>query len=218
MTQFSPPPPPPPGSYPSSAHTGYPGDEPPFSAAAIAGFVLSFLGCAGVPAVLGLILGIVGISATRNRQRRGRGLAIAAIPLSIITGASSLFVVAALYFVLTASAVAQALPGMFSADETELARAIPAFRQSMTREFSEAVSEEQLRAWLVRVNEANGRLVGLSRPSFPQTSNESNSQSVLLTGKFVNGQRPVEIELKVAGLSFRIHDIRVGDSSPREVQ
>jgi len=52
-----------------------------FSVWAIAGFVLSFF---GIFAVLGLTFSIVGLSQTKNNQRRGRGLAIAGLIISII--------------------------------------------------------------------------------------------------------------------------------------
>ena len=95
MTQFQPPTP-----GPAMAPGGPVGVPPAFnepvrwSAAAVAGFVLSLVGCLIVTAPLGLILGIVGIVTTRGGRRRGMGLAIAAIPISLLTGVFSLIVVA----------------------------------------------------------------------------------------------------------------------------
>ncbi|GAA4803623.1 DUF4190 domain-containing protein [Nocardioides caeni] len=64
---------------------GYPGGSDPIGpktdGISIAALVLSFLCCL---APIGVILGIVGISRTKGGQRKGRGLAIAAIVVGIL--------------------------------------------------------------------------------------------------------------------------------------
>ena len=76
---------------PIADHTRTGPEHSPWSVAAIAGLVLSLLGCSLIGAVLGLILGIVGITRTRGGRRRGMGLAIAAIPISLGTGLIGVF-------------------------------------------------------------------------------------------------------------------------------
>lgn len=70
----------PPGSYGPPGGYGQPA-QAPNDGVSIAGFVLSLLCCTSI---IGLILGFVGLSRTKNGQRRGRGLAIAAVIIGII--------------------------------------------------------------------------------------------------------------------------------------
>lgn len=75
-------------------HPGYPGGlyalMPPTSGMAVTGFILgllSFILCPGLLAPAGLIFSILGVretSARRDIPRRGRGLAIAGLVLSIV--------------------------------------------------------------------------------------------------------------------------------------
>ena len=95
MSQFSPPAGPPPGEMPEGDAVVMPRPKS-WSALAISGFVLSLVGCLGITAALGLVFGIAGILATRGRRKRGFGLAVAAIPISMLTGALS--VVGLYYF------------------------------------------------------------------------------------------------------------------------
>lgn len=68
---------------------GFGGQPPKTDGVSIASFVLSLLCCTGL---IGLILGFVGLSRTKNGQRKGRGFAIAGIVLGVL----SLLVVAGL--------------------------------------------------------------------------------------------------------------------------
>lgn len=83
-------PPPPPGGggggYSGGNYGGnYGGDgfqpAPSTDGISIAALVLSFLCCL---APIGVILGFVGLGRTKNGQRKGRGLAVAAIPIGIV--------------------------------------------------------------------------------------------------------------------------------------
>lgn len=89
----------PPGGpgYPPPGGTGYQGGpwpggyggppyqvRPPFSALAIVGFVLSLLWLFGAGSLAGLILGIISLRSMAKRLQRGRGLAIAAIVISVL--------------------------------------------------------------------------------------------------------------------------------------
>ncbi len=56
-------------------------EQKEFSAFAIMGFVLSFL---GLFSIVGLVFSIIGILQTRDNKKRGRGLAIAGLIISII--------------------------------------------------------------------------------------------------------------------------------------
>lgn len=88
-----------PAGFPPSGPTGFqppPGYQPygfqpvapqqSTSGLAIASLVCSLVGLflCGVPAVLGVIFGFVGLSQTKNNARRGRGMAIAGLVVGII--------------------------------------------------------------------------------------------------------------------------------------
>ena len=68
-----------------------PSEVPPFSLAAITSLVFSLLFCIPGLAILGLLTGIIGIFTTSGGARRGRGLAITGVVLSLLVGAVWLF-------------------------------------------------------------------------------------------------------------------------------
>lgn len=82
MSQYppSPTPPPtpnyaPPGMYPQQTRT---------SAAAVTSLICGILGCLVITGIIAIITGIIGISATKNPNVKGRGLAIAGLILGLI--------------------------------------------------------------------------------------------------------------------------------------
>lgn len=58
--------------------------EKKFSGLSITGFVLSFFGWLGIPAILAIIFCGVGLHQINNNKRRGRGFAIAGLVIGII--------------------------------------------------------------------------------------------------------------------------------------
>jgi hypothetical protein len=80
---------PPPGGYPPGTGYAVPGtpmgSPSKTSVAAVFSLVFGILGCIPmVTSVLALICGFIGISATKNNQKSGRGLAIAGIVLGLL--------------------------------------------------------------------------------------------------------------------------------------
>ena len=55
--------------------------EVPYSGFAIAGFILSFF---GILSILGIIFSLIALNQIKNRERRGRGLAIAGFIIGIV--------------------------------------------------------------------------------------------------------------------------------------
>jgi len=82
---------------PSAAPPGYAayGDRPPattYSGMAIAGFVLALVGILPcfwvwfqVPGLLGVIFSLIGLGATKERMRKGHGLAVAGLVIGIVS-------------------------------------------------------------------------------------------------------------------------------------
>ena len=62
------------------------GQQPPKSGMAIASLVCSLAGivACGIPAVLGVIFGFVGLSQTKDGARSGRGMAVAGLVIGIV--------------------------------------------------------------------------------------------------------------------------------------
>jgi hypothetical protein len=86
--------PPQPAGYPPQYPPGYmmppsgfmPPPQPTTSGMAIAGFVLSFLGCLWIPTILALIFSLIGMSQINksNGQIKGKGFAIAGLVIALV--------------------------------------------------------------------------------------------------------------------------------------
>src|SRR3990172_2575126 len=166
MTQFQPPPfPPLPGQqdyYPATHATNA---LPRWSAAAIGAFILSLLGFLGVTAVLGLIFGIGGIITTSGGRRRGMGLAISAIPISLVTGVMFIFLLSVFFFGARAMAIPVTLQTALGADSATVADSANALREIGSAAFNKEVSTEALQAWITQINFKHGKLTTTSRDS-----------------------------------------------------
>ena len=213
MTQFQPPPP----STPFvPQESGALDRSQRWSAAAIAGFVLSLLGCTGIGAVLGLILGIVGIVVTHGGRRRGLGLAIAAIPISLLTGVLSVLIGLSVAMFMAIAAVVEDLPALLELD----ASGIASLRELTTDDFNTEVTDEDFRIWLAQLSEKHGKLISISLETGPPTTTKRDGHPVIsLPGKFVNGGANISIVLSPEGLRrLRIDDIEVDGLSPRRLE
>jgi len=218
MTQFQPPPfPPLPGQsdYYPAAHD--PNALPRWSAAAIAAFILSLLGFLGVTAVLGLIFGIVGIITTSGGRRRGMGLAIAAIPISLVTGVMSILLLTVVFFGTRAVAIPVKLQAALGSDSASLADSANALREIGSAAFNEEVSTEALQAWITQINTTHGKLTSISKNAQQLMSPTPDGAMCLnFKGKFVNGPASIRLIFKAEQLwSMRIDDIEIGGFSPR---
>jgi hypothetical protein len=183
--------------------------------------VLSFLGCFLVPALLGLILGVVGIVRTQSGRRRGLGLAIASIPISVITGGFAvLCLVGGAFFVAIVTVVA-ALMGSLGSGPTVDSAAVASLRTYCSQDFRTAVSTEQLEAWMRQVYDKYGRLEDLDvqkDPAVSQTTSPSGAVrlDVEIEGRFTNGRAPIKVSVVQEGFwRFRIDDVEIGGLSPK---
>ncbi len=216
MTQFQPP----------QVHGIQPGDPlgtpppayqlPPWSAAAIAGFVLSLIGCVGITAPFGLIFGIIGTVTTSGGRRRGRGLAIAAIPISIVMGIVSLLIAAAMLVGLGFAALVAELAPALEADLDGMGRAVAALRAMGSDDFNSDVNDQELQSWLEEVGGKHGKLVEIVQfTPVPQTTSPGLTM-LNLDAKFVNGRTNITLLLRIDGWKPKLDDIQVDGSSPRD--
>lgn len=216
MTQFQPPPFDAAGTPPTDAYPAAGRQAKPWSAAAIAGFVLSLLGCTGITALLGFIFGVIGIVKTKEGQRRGLGLAVAAIPISVITGL--LFVLLVFSFLVYAQLGPQLARLGEALEASDPPATVAAIRGFCTESFNQAVSDEDLETWLARVRATHGKLVDRGHPTAAPTTTADGAIRFSQQAKFVNGRAAMTIELQRDGLfRFQIDDFAIDGVSPRQM-
>lgn len=214
---------PPPDSFGPPESSGYAGDfsgPPPWSGTAISGFVCSFFSCLVVPALLGVFLAIFGLVATSGGRKRGRGLAIAALPISASLGLMGVWgsYVFVSFITETVNAPAR-IQEVLGLPESESTQAAANLRLMASADFNEAVSDDQLQSWLQAVREEYGQTTEVESSADQPIG--PDGKSLNLYAKFVTGKTEyINIRLEPAreGLRIRyviIDDITVGDLSPR---
>ena len=213
MPPLPPTPPPPEGfepdeEYPAQAAIGAASVR--WSKTAVTGFVLSLIGCLGLTAALGLVFGFFGLLATRGRRLRGRGLAIAALPVSVLTG--TLFVVGLLLYGMAGElrAVHSQLGTLLKTESARTSAAISTFRTCCSPGFNAEVQNEPLLDWFNKVQAAHGTLVQMSPP---KPSNDSFAFH--FDAEFVRGKAQVDMFYVLDGRHLRLDDIEIDGSSPR---
>lgn len=219
--------------------TGYPAPPPPgqpygqyaapapyeraWSGLAIAAFVLALLGFMGCTAILGIILGIAGIVATSGGKRRGMGLAIAAIPLAIITGSISVLFSLGAYRVFQGVAqLPDKIAPILSAKQPETDH-VQLLRDLASPALNSALTDEGIQAWLTRVRDKHGTLVKLDVIGSGSGKASQSGDGVMafdFNGQFVNGAATVTATFRpeemISGQP-RIDDLSVGGITLREV-
>ncbi|MCH7813656.1 MAG: hypothetical protein IID40_06505 [Planctomycetes bacterium] len=206
-------------SAPSAPAVAQPGDTQPsyvpLSGVSVAGFVCSVLVCIPILAqLLGLILGIVGLSQTSGGRRRGRGWAIAAVIISPLV-ALGLCAVGCVGFVFFKAVVTlpQNVQLVLAASDDDLAAAARALHDN---HFSERlklqVDDQALVAFARRVEAAYGHLTGIRRADevLKQTA-DGQSHLIHVIGQFDDEEIDIKITTGFKGLTAQIDDIVVGD-------
>jgi len=196
-----------------------PTEPAPWSACAIAGFVCSLLGCLGVTSVAGLILGVVGLFRTSNGRRRGFGFAVAAIPLSLLSGIASGALLLVFLVGRQLVAVPKNVESILARIATEPVEAGAELRNLASADFNTAVSDDRLNQWFASLSASHGMLTSTFEPNGIDLTSGPNGEFVqAFQGKFVNGT--VDIQVTFAPHSgfgkLTIDDIAVAGSSPRD--
>jgi len=191
---------------------------PRWSALAITAFVLSFLGFLGFTAILGILLGIAGIAVTRGGRRRGMGMAIAAIPISFVTGSFGAMLVYGGYTVFYMYQTSEKLVPILSASSEKSADGAAAILALGSESFRTNVGRERLEQWLRDVNRKHGNLTKFERDLDTNliTPNSAGKAVLNMRGKFTNGQALVRITFANDTLLHpSVDDIEVDGLSPR---
>ncbi len=219
MTQFQPPPSPPPGPGPIAGQPApmMPARPKPYSGIAIAAFVLSILGCLGISAVLGFILGIVGIVQTRNGQKRGMGLAIAALPISLIMGALSVVLCILTVVSMKSIEILTTLPAYITVEGELSDENLIEFRKFCSADFNTLVSNEHIRSWVSTISDKQGKFVELDIKSQEVVPGAAGDFSISVKSKFVNGSTRITVKFVPESVwDIKLDDIIIDGSSPRD--
>jgi hypothetical protein len=189
----------------------------PWSALAITAFVLSLLGFLGFTAILGIILGIAGIIVTSGGRRRGMGLAIASIPISLVTGAFFAFIVFGIVFFARGVEFIKKIEPVFSASAGSMHEAASALHDLGSKSFQDAVDADRLEAWLREIGKQHGKLTAVKPDQTNPIAESPSGEAVLnIDGKFVNGPATIRLTFTKGNIwTPRIEDIEVSGSSPR---
>ncbi len=196
--------------FPPQADMELAGNNPrPMSATAVAGFILSLL---GITAVLGLVLAIIGLYRTSRGRLRGRGLAIAAIPISLVTGVVT---VIALYVLLLTAGALQAMEQVREALAGTPSDGPAVLRSICTDDLNSEVTDERIIAWIESVQASHGPLMSLGAPEPQRRNTDTKTIQAKVLSEFKKGSEPIIFEfagydsgsLKVANLS--VGDVRL---------
>jgi hypothetical protein len=189
-----------------------------WSAAAVSGFVLSWLGCTGLGAVLGLILGITGIVVTRGGRQRGMGLAIAALPISVVSAALGLgLAFSVIVGVRLIAFVPAQLPAVLGTQAGSTSEAAAALLELGSDDFQAEISVEKAEAWITKVRQKHGKLVEMVPAQVnPGGSTPEGNPYMSHEGKFVSGQANIKVvfDANTVWGKPKILDIQVDGVSP----
>lgn len=205
---------PPADVYLAESTAPYPPQPAPMSGAALVGFISSLVfPIPLVTQILGLILGIVGISVTSGGRARGRGLAVAAVVIAPLV-AIGWMLIAVLVVILAVAAfgIAGDIKPLLEADQPNLPAVVSrVYEGSFSKRLKLRVSEQDVLDYLERVHEAYGNLEELEAAAQPWQTAGGGSSDLLLTGKFTKGSANIQLRLGFTGLSPEIDNITVGE-------
>lgn len=208
-------PPPPPGyGYSSPQGGGYaPAVYRPYSGLAITAFVLSLLGCTSP---IGFILGVVAVFSI-GRDRRGRGLALAAIPISLA------FMAGGGWVLLRAGGVVKDWMEIGAATESLLRDGgagrtpdLVKLRELSTPEFAALLTDENVAAWLAAVQGEFGRFEAtiVEFSGSAQSDDDVSLTETAIPARFEKGREDIvavgrmrDWRVKLDGLSVGVHSL-----------
>jgi hypothetical protein len=178
--------------------------------------VLPSSAVAAAAALLAVILGALGTVRTARKRLRGRGLAIAAIPLGLIgAGGQAVLGYGSHLMVSTLQQSRLAIDVLKTSDAALQDSASQWHEQLASARFRTEVSAEEFEAWLKSLLEQHGQLQNAT-PLKGRNAFRPEGSTILLryTGEFTNGVAGIEVLVGMDTGQPLIEDIRVGGSSP----
>jgi len=182
--------------------------RPGWSIVAIVGFVLSFL---LILAPLGALLGIIGIFRTRGGRRRGRGLAIAAIPIGLVVSWIVASIVQYGYFMFESMKHARDVTAILQTSSVRVGETAAKFYDQQPRRFQLAMSKDAFERWLAEVIEKHGSLQGVKRAERALKIDPAAGEwTINFVGEFVKGTAHIGVTLAPPGVGGpQLRDISV---------
>ncbi len=184
---------------------------PRWSLLAIAAFVLSFL-LALAP--IGVVLGGVGILVTHGGRRRGRGLAIAAIPIGIMMTGMTTILALGIYIASQTSLLGSQVTDTWKGSRADIPSRSTALYEKCSDRFRDAVSGEAFEAWAAGVAEKHGSLQGTKRSAQAITS-AVGTTTMHVTGQFVNGPADIAITFAFPSFTPEVDGLAIDGVSPK---
>ena len=215
---------------------------PPRSSAALLGFILALVllipwvpwlfrnyggndylvigGLVGMAGgTLAAICGIIGIFRTKRRIRRGRGLAIAAIPIGVVAAVLQIAVALGVYFVLGNIDFGNEAVTVLKTPRAELSeRAQEWYSLHTSKSFQSAVTAEKFESWLSSILEERGQMQSfkINPRGAAGIKGTKGSAPLAFQGKFVSGSTSVVLLITMDGTDRKVDDILVGGATPRD--
>ncbi len=179
-----------------------------------------------VGGLLAMVLGIVGIVRTRRRtdagsevglpprRRRGRGVAIAAIPIGLVAGVLQVAVGASLYRMQVSLQFSEKALKLLGTSSSNIEEAVDDwYAEKTSARFQAACSPEKLAGWLRETLAERGQIQHVKKDrNFLEVT--PTAFVVKLNGNFVNGGAPLRVHVGIEGMEPKVVDIEVGGSSP----
>jgi hypothetical protein len=165
--------------------------------------------------VLAAFLGIVAVVITGRRQQRGRGFAIAAIPIGLLGALVNFAFGYTTYTMVLVYTHSQAAVKVLSVTDSTFAERSASWYNDMASERLRAeVSLEDFRAWLAKVVDVRGQLQKAERDQRTMPKREDTAVRVRYNGRFVNGGAPIDVWIGFDKGKPKVDDLKVDGSSP----
>jgi len=185
----------------------------------VAALICSLVFCIPlVTQLVGLVLGIVGIAHTSDGQRRGRGLAVAAViisPLAILGWIVVGFLVYA--FFMAVVGIGESVRPLLASESPTAEAVADMYGDHFSARLKQRVDEAGFTDFLSRVRERYGRATAIqsANPPFSQTS---DGQGIILhlQARFGDQYEKVNLTLGFMGMTPEIDNFTVGELAINE--
>lgn len=171
----------------------------------------------GALCLLASLLGVIGIFRTRHRSRRGRMVAIAAIPLGLLGGFLQVVFGFMSFGFLGVKMEGDRAVQLLRTPAASIAEQAASWRSEHgSKRFQANVTEEAMAGWLADVVAKHGQMQSTSVSRNDMFRQDRGAMVYRLNGQFVNDTAPVEMIIGFeSNMQPRVDDIRVDGSSPR---
>jgi len=180
----------------------------------VAALICSLVFCIPlVTQLVGLVLGIVGIAHTSGGQRRGRGLAVAAViisPLAILGWIVAGFLIYA--FFMAVVGIGESVRPLLASESPTTEAVADVYEDHFSSRLKQTVDQAGFTDFLGRVRDQYGRATQIqsANPPFSQTS-DGQGLILHLRARFGDQYQKVNLTLGFMGMTPEIDNLTVGE-------